>query len=154
MHFDIEETQALIFEAAVDAGLVDPPFPTLTEIHISGNDKSAAIASCGWLVHNSGDISCGGERLATLSRALCQNSIDVNPIDEATNIVMTFGNCNGASEWLQLTHAAHKVAGMKQPVCSAFFNERTLSISFLTPPSEAASTSIKQMPIELRQAQH
>ena len=118
------------FEAAlINAGLRDQPFD-------SGSAEPAPVAA-GWLVHNSGNVSVAGARLSGLSLALNYFGCELNVVDEADNLVITFGDMGAAREPLGLAVAALRVAQTKAPVVVAQFDGTVaFSINVLTPASE------------------
>lgn len=130
---NISALQELIQEAAVDAELIEPPFVFDGKAEPSDQSPKLPINSCAWLVHNCGDITCGGERLAQLSLALYRHSIEIHPTESATNMITTFGHCGSASSWLQLAHGVQRVSTLRKPVFFSRFQGDIFSASFLMP---------------------
>jgi hypothetical protein len=147
---DVKETQATriakisqsIRDAAINAAMVEPMFEFEGEFVGESAADSAApkfpLSDCSWLVHNAGTLSVCGDRLAMLTSALWENSIELNPIDQATNTAITFGDTGVASPWLQLALAIGHTATNNTPTLLAEFSNSSLWINLLSPPTPDA----------------
>jgi hypothetical protein len=124
-----EQAQAMLTEAAIDADLIDPPF--VAEGEIPSSAAAMAIENCGWVVHNAGDVTCAGERIALLFYAIVHHGIDIEPVEHANAVVPEFGHCGEASRWLWLTLAIQRAAAMRQHVVLAEFSADVLTVSFV-----------------------
>lgn len=119
-----------IATAAIDARLIEPLF-VFEEQSEQPIEPAQPIHSCGWLIHNAGHISYSGERMALLGSAMWDQSIDLNPINQATNVVMTHGDCGEAARWLWLALGLQRVAALSTPVLCVEFEQVNLSVYFL-----------------------
>lgn len=123
-------------EAAIDASLIEPEFVFEGEVDSNGKADAKSISTCGWLIHNAGDVSVCGERLALLGVSMLQHDMEIDPINQATNTVMAVGDCGTASHWLSLALAIQRVANNHKPALCAVFNRSELLISFVLPVSK------------------
>lgn len=116
---------ARLLEPAVEFdGEVEPPHPSATP-----------LKDCSWLIHNAGNISCSGGRLAILLSALWQENVELE-LDQMTNTVMTMGDCGGASRWSWLALGVQRTAASNTPTaCAEFSGDSVLNSYFLSPPT-------------------
>lgn len=108
--------------ALINAGLRDYPF--------SEDDKDPAkdqAQSIGWLVHNSGDVDVGANRLAAVSSALNFFEVPLNPIDNASNTVCEWGDVGAARSVLQTALAITHSARLAAPTVLAEFHSPDLN---------------------------
>lgn len=124
-----QQVKATFKEAAINAGLIDPPF--VAEGEAAPSETPVEIKNCGWIVHNAGDIAHCGDRLALLCYAVEQHGIAVNPVEEASAVVPDFGNCGEAAQWLWLALAIQRAAMLHRHVVLAEFNVDVLRICFV-----------------------
>lgn len=111
--------QAVIDRALVNAGLRDLPFGEAAP-------KEAVPLSehCRWLVHHAGGIERGGTRLAALGNALSYFAIDLDPVEEATNTVVHFGDVGRALPVLLAAMTLSRAATQGGAFCAEFVSGR------------------------------
>lgn len=138
--------EALIERAQVNARLVELPFESASES--SGEVSSEVVPSCTWLIHNAGGVDCSGTRLAALGVALLNRGMDVDPISEASNLVVRIGDLGAARGVALLAMAIARGADTQgAALCAEFTGDSgttnqtaggSLSVSFtVVPRSEA-----------------
>ncbi|MFT3930607.1 MAG: hypothetical protein QM709_09975 [Spongiibacteraceae bacterium] len=128
-----QKTEAAIIEAAINASLRDLDFVFEGEVESAEARLANDIGKTGWLFHNAGDISCCGDRVAAISLAMWKAGIELNPIDQATNTVMTIGDCGVAARYVWLALAMQRVAVQKKPALCIEFIESELAAGFVVP---------------------
>lgn len=128
-----------IRDVAINAAMVEPAFEFEGEFEgeapADSTTPKTPLSECGWLVHNAGTLSVCGDRLAMLASALWENGIELNPIDQATNTVIVTGNTGVASPWLQLAIAIGHTAMNNTPTLLAEFENSSLWINLISPPT-------------------
>lgn len=133
--------QSLLERAGVNAGLLPCPFPGDQEPESS---DQLSIHSCGWLVHNAGEMGRAGARLAELSRAMSYHGITTEPIDEATNLAATLGDLGEANPAAALALALLQSAVLAKPVLLAeYVTAKAVSLSFITPTAACEADPIE-----------
>ncbi|QLI81302.1 hypothetical protein HZU75_07060 [Chitinibacter fontanus] len=120
--------------ALINAGLRDYPFSEADKD--PAKDQAHSIA---WLVHNSGDVDVGANRLAAVSSALNAFEVPLNPIDDASNIVREWGDVGAARSALQTALAITHSARLAAPTVLAEFHSPDLNAA---EPSTAMIISI------------
>jgi len=129
----------LIERAQINSAQIDFAFSSSTESDAESADSREERAGCGWLVHNAGESIVGGQRLASLGAALFRRGLDVEPIDEATNVSQVIGELGCARELaalaLTVTHAA---MGARNVLCADFCGDDQISVFFAAASAEAA----------------
>jgi hypothetical protein len=127
-----------INDAAINAAMVEPIFKFEGDTDASLSTQPTApktpLSDCGWLVHNAGPLAVSGDRLAMLTSALWENGIELNPIDQATNTVITTGDTGAAALWLRLALAIGSVAANNKSTLLAEFESASVSVAFLSSP--------------------
>ncbi|TJZ66842.1 hypothetical protein [Chitiniphilus eburneus] len=109
------QIQNLLEGALINASLRDQPFD-------SAEADAPAPVEIGWLAHNSGSVDTGGSRLAALATALHYFGSELNPIDQATNVVVEYGDIGAARGPLLLATALLRAAQLAQPTVAAEFD--------------------------------
>ncbi|WP_035055100.1 hypothetical protein [Andreprevotia chitinilytica] len=128
------QIQTTLEAALINARLRDLPFDPPPA------DTEPPTPEIGWLVHNSGGVDCGGGRLAAIASALSYFGCELNPIDEASNLVVEQQDVGAARAALSLAVAAMRVAALQSPVVTADFDgQDTLNVCVLTPAMEASA---------------
>jgi hypothetical protein len=90
--------------------------------------------SCAWLVHNAGGFIGSGGRISAISTALHSFDIDLNPIDEATNTVVRFGDVGAARPLLMTALAAiHAAQTQNAALCAEFSETNEVSVYLAQP---------------------
>lgn len=130
-----ENTKSAIIEAAINASLNELEFVFEDELEPTSAQMDSRIAETGWLFHNAGDISCCGDRMASMSLAMWQAGIELNPIDQATNTVMTVGDCGVATRYVWLALALQRAAIEGRPVLHIEHAQGELAVNFIVPLS-------------------
>lgn len=129
----INAAQESFVEAAINASLLSLDFTFEGETDVRNEPPLNLIGDTGWLIHNAGNVSCCGERMATISSAMWQCGIELNPIDQATNAVMTVGDCGLASRHVQFALGVQRVATVKKSALCVEFSGPELSTYFVVP---------------------
>ncbi len=132
----------LLERAKTNAGLSGQPLIPDDEV----TDKPAASDSakadednveCGWLIHNAGSVDAMGPRLAATATAMTYHKINIDPLDEATNVAIVLGNFGKATGIGMLALSTMQSAMLKQEVlCTDFNQAESASMFFVVPPSE------------------
>ncbi|WP_255992271.1 hypothetical protein [Chitinolyticbacter albus] len=126
------QIQSLVEGVLVNATLRDLPFD-------SSEAKEAEPLELGWLVHNSGGVDVGGIRLAAIASALHYFGCEINPVDEASNLVVEHGDVGAARSVLLLAEALIRVAQLQKPVLVAEFDGNdSIGIGLMRPVTEGA----------------
>ncbi|UXY14560.1 hypothetical protein N8I74_14705 [Chitiniphilus purpureus] len=108
------QIQGLLEGALINAELRDLPFD-------QNDAKAAEPLEIGWLAHNSGGIDTGGSRLAALAAALQYFGCEINPVGEASNTVVEYGDVGAARGPLLLAMALLRAAQLSLPTVAAEF---------------------------------
>ncbi|GAA5787042.1 hypothetical protein [Chitiniphilus shinanonensis] len=108
------QLQSLLEAALINASLREHPFD-------SADADAPPPVEIGWLAHNSGSVDTGGSRLAALASALHYFGSELNPIDQATNVVVEYGDTGAARGALLLATALLRAAQLAQPTVAAEF---------------------------------
>lgn len=146
--------EPLIERAQINAKLVELPFESpdgsLAESSASSGSEGKADAppSCTWLIHNAGGVDCSGTRLAALGVAMLNREIDIDPIGEASNLVVRIGDLGAARGAAMLALALARSVDTGGAALCADFNGGmgvaglpgggSLSLAFTVVPKEAA----------------
>lgn len=128
-----QKLERAIGDAANNASLNTPAFIFEGEVEQRGEPVADLIGQSGWLVHNAGDIGFCGDRMAVLGSAIWQCGIELNPISQATNTVMTVGDCGAATRYVWLALAIQRVAEISKPALCVEFGQREIAINFVVP---------------------
>lgn len=127
----------MLDHALINAGLRDYPF--CEEDKDPTKDQANSIA---WLVHNSGDVDVGANRLAAVSSALNYFEVPLNPIDDASNTVREWGDVGAARSVLQTAIAIVNAARLQAPTVLAEFERNDsveqISVALFKPAEQAA----------------
>lgn len=130
--------ETLIERAQINAQLVDLPFESTGET-AGSSDNASTPPGCAWLIHNAGGVDCSGTRLAALGVGLLNRGIDVDPISEASNLVVRIGDLGAARGVAMLALTVARAAGAHGPaLCAEFAGNDSLGLSFAVLPPEAA----------------
>ncbi|KPC52002.1 hypothetical protein WG78_13110 [Amantichitinum ursilacus] len=125
------QVQGALEAALINANLRDLPFDAV--------DAEPPPLAAQRLVHNSGGVAQAGVRLSALALALGYFGCEINVVDEADNLTITFGDTGAAHEPLSLAVAALRVADTGAPAVVAQFDAaQTFNINVLTPAQEPA----------------
>lgn len=129
----------LIERAQINSAQIDIAFSASTESDAGSADPLEERAGCGWLVHNAGESIVGGQRLASLGAALFRRGLDVEPIDEATNVSQVIGDLGCARELAALALAVtHAALGARNVLSADFYGDDQISVFFVAASAEAA----------------
>lgn len=128
-----QKIETAIIEAAIDASLRDLDFVFEGEAESTDAKSVSCIGKTGWFIHNAGDISCCGDRVAAMSLAMWRTGIELNPIDQATNTVMAVGDCGVAARYVWLALAVQRVAQIGKPVLCMECADTEVAASFVVP---------------------
>ncbi len=129
--------EAAIVETAISASLHEPHFVFEDEVESTAVPSEHPIGETGWLFHNAGDIGYCGDRVAAMSLALWQAGIELNPVDQANNIVMALGDCGVATRYLTLALAIQRAAETGRPVlCMEWKKNGELAAGFIKPATD------------------
>lgn len=125
----------LLERAQINADLIDAPFSPEDPVaqEAKNEPKDEAAARCEWLIHNAGPADSSGKRLAAIGTALSQRGIEVNPVDEATNVVSHIGDLGHAQSAAMLAVAVARAQSQKGPVALIDFDGRQVAFGFVTP---------------------
>lgn len=126
------QIQGLVEGVLVNAKLRDLPFD-------SSEAQPPEPLELGWLVHNSGGVDVGGIRLAAVASALHYFGCEINPVDEASNVVVEHGDVGAARSALILAVALIRAAQTQKPVLAAEFDGNdSIGIGLARPVTEGA----------------
>ncbi|GHD57829.1 hypothetical protein [Jeongeupia chitinilytica] len=117
-----QQLRATVEGALINACLRPLPFDPAE----SGDDRSHTLA---WLAHNCGGVDVGGSRLAAVATVLSYFESELNPINDASNVVTEFGDVGGARSALLNAIAITQAAQLQQPVLIAEFDGETRIVS-------------------------
>lgn len=102
-------------------GAAQPPEPTDTQ-----------PVQCAWLVHNAGSHTHRGVRLGALGTALHAFEIDLNPIDQACNIVQGCGDLGSGNALFMAALGIIRSAQQQDAVlCAEFTSPSQASVYFV-----------------------
>jgi len=121
----------LLDRALVNADLRDDPFSA--EERRPEKDQAQTL---GWLVHNSGPIESGGARLAALCNSLGATEIDLSPVEQASNLLLEWGDVGVATPTLLAALAISHSARLKAPVLMTRFDQQHVSLALARPAIE------------------
>jgi len=140
----------LLRRAKAHAGWPDQPSiadgeavdePAASDNAAGAEDKT----DCGWLIHNAGSVGVMGARLAATATAMTHHKMNVDPLDNATNVAIVLGDFGKANSVGMLALSAMQSAMLKQPVlCTEFNQDESVAIFFAVPPSEKALQDVMQ----------
>jgi len=86
-----------------------------------------------------------GARLAATATAMTHHKMNVDPLDNATNVAIVLGDFGKANSVGMLALSAMQSAMLKQPVlCTEFNQDESVAIFFAVPPSEKALQDVMQ----------
>lgn len=122
----------LLDQCMLNAGLSTQPFGE--EIQAQAEAKPLS-----WLIHNSGPVESGGTRLAAVGNVLGTAQVDLNPIDQASNIVREWGDVGQAASALLAASAVCHSARLEAPVVMTQFAADSVNLAIITPPAEQES---------------
>ena len=136
----------LIERAQINAAQIELAFAAssgdLTESSATDSSSESGTTACHWLVHNVGNVDCGGPRLASLGVALFKRGFDLDPIESATNVTVTGGDLGQARSLSMLALAVAKVAeiggGKGAALCAEFNDQQRLALYFAQTPAVVA----------------
>ncbi|MBM3115250.1 hypothetical protein [Jeongeupia naejangsanensis] len=117
-----QQLRGTVEGALINAGLRPLPFDPAE----AGDDQSHTLA---WLAHNCGGVDVGGQRLAAVATVLSYFESELNPINDASNVVTEFGDVGGARGALLNAIAITQAAQLQQPVLIAEFDGDTQIVS-------------------------
>lgn len=129
-----QNLRRLLDVAGINAALIEPRFE-------SGDEAEAApqppfkLADSAWLVHNAGGIDVCGSRIGGIGAALSDAGMDLDPINEGSNVAIHAGDCGRATPYLMLGLAAAKAAELQKPTLVTHFQARQVVMSFVLPAS-------------------
>lgn len=133
---------AVVGEVPAGTGPADAPGGDHAQA-ADAQQPSGSAPGCDWLVHNAGGIDCAGQRLAAVSLAMHTLGVDLNPIDDATNITTGIGDLGLARPMTMLAQAVNQCAARFGPVCWVDFGAPPpFQIGIVTPgasPDRAAA---------------
>lgn len=119
--------RTLLEQALINAGALVHPFDKTA-------DTEAELPNCAWLVHNVGSPIGSGARLSAISAALHAFEVDLNPIAEATNTVVRFGDVGAARPLLMAALAAiHAAQTQSAALCTEFSGPDEVSLYLAQP---------------------
>lgn len=134
--------EALIERAQVHAGLIEPAaLETAGEQAVERTEEpsNVAVPGCGWLIHNAGNVTNAGYRLASLGCALFRRGLDIDPIETATDIARYAGDLGQARGVAMMALTLAQVAnGSGGALCAEFCDDGRLALFFAMPPQVAA----------------
>ena len=129
-----QNLRRLLELAGVNAALIEPNF--------DGEDKTAAapasapplqLADSAWLVHNAGELSVCGSRLAGIGLAMSDAGMDLGAVNEGTNVVVYAGDCGRATPYVMLSIAVAKAAELQKPILVTHFQKQQVAMAFVLP---------------------
>jgi hypothetical protein len=123
----------MILNAAMDGGLFEPGFTDADPGKPDDSPKPLPPVSCGWVVHNAGNIASRGERVAQLFAALYPLQLELHPLDQATSLGYAFGDFVANGRCLQLALAVERAAHLRQAVLNVVFDQTGMQTCFITP---------------------
>jgi len=124
-------------EALISAGLRELPFEEQkTE---QAKPKESEFLDLGWIVH-----TANREYLGPLISALRDVGCELDPIAEASNVLMEHGDVGEARSMLMLAESLIRAAQLQKPVLVAEFNE-DISIGIALPP-DPKKPPVAEMP--------
>ena len=122
----------LLNDCMVNARLRAMPFNDEAEPEIEALDPA-------WLVHNSGPIKTGGTRLAAMGSILGTEQIDLNPIDQASNLLREWGDVGTAASAVLTAMAVCHCAKLDAPVVLTQFDQQSVSLAIVRPTEEVST---------------
>ena len=129
--------EGLLKQARICAALSEPPRdPELQLPEASADEKETP--ECQWLVHNAGGVDHAGLRLSALGVAMFNQTIELDPIAEATNVTTKVGDLGQArgAAMLALSIARAASAGAAA-LCAEFTGNADnagIALSFAVAP--------------------
>ncbi|AOX99925.1 hypothetical protein [Jeongeupia sp. USM3] len=117
-----QQLRGTVEAALINAALRPLPFDPAE----AGDDQSHELA---WLVHNCGGVDVGGSRLAAVATVLSYFQSELNPINDASNVVTEFGDVGGARGALLNAIAITRAAALQKPVLIAEFGAHNQMIA-------------------------
>lgn len=124
----------LMAEARRNAGSADP-VAAGDGGGVQGTEKQEGDPIFGWLVHNAGTPANCGARMAGIGVALLNHGIELDPLDEATNVSTAAGDLGDARSVGMLALAVAKAASTKSnALCVEFRGDKALSLFLARAP--------------------
>ena len=128
-----QNLRRLLDVAAINAALIELRFESGDEAEEPSQAPSPKLADSAWLVHNAGGIDVCGSRIGGIGAALSGSGMDLDPVNEGSNVVIHAGDCGRATPYLMLGLAAAKAAELQKPTLVTHFQARQVAMSFVLP---------------------
>jgi hypothetical protein len=133
--------QNMIEKNLIAIGEIDNPFDIGEKSAESVDAAPAPEAEpkppvIGWLVHNAGMVinPLFSNRIVALGTAMTYFKIDLNPVNEASNITSECGTWGCATPWALLAAAIAHTTDKQQPtLCAMYGDEEHLAINMTVP---------------------
>jgi hypothetical protein len=102
------------------------------QLHM-GTTAEASESRCEWLVHNTGESTQAGSRLAAIAGALMHRKIELKPVGTATDMVRHVGHLGPAGSIGMLAVALVQAQRKQAPVlCAEFAEPNGIALAFAT----------------------